>query len=197
MSGCGKTYWAKQLIPLGFTHICCDDLIEKKLPPELARFGRGGIQNVAKWLGRPYEPRFLKNQARYLSVEKEIMGGILTLLKEGADNLIIDTTGSVIYAGGGVCEELKKYTTIVYLKIPPTMEKRMTERYFKEPKPVLWDGAYKKMPAESDRAFLERCYPKLLRERAKLYERYAEVIFDCEKLRDGAFTAQDFLNKLL
>ncbi|MDA2921939.1 hypothetical protein MYX07_01595 [Patescibacteria group bacterium AH-259-L07] len=73
MSGSGKTYWSQKLTDHGFSRICCDDLIEEKLAPELVKLGYSGIADVAAWLGQPYEPKFKENEAQYLKFEKQIL----------------------------------------------------------------------------------------------------------------------------
>lgn len=53
--------------------------------------GYRGIRDVAKWMGQPYEPQFLENQAAYLQCEKEVMAEIITMLETGvAGNMVID-----------------------------------------------------------------------------------------------------------
>jgi len=175
MSGSGKTYWSKRLAERGFRHICCDDLIEEKLAPELARFGYSGIGDVAKWLGEPYEPQFERNQAKYLAFEKEVMQDILRWLENSADNLVIDTTGSVIYTGEEICSALKKYSTAIYIKVPKSIEKKMIEQYFKDPKPVLWGDMFRQISNKSD---IKKYYSKLLERRAELYKKYADIVLE-------------------
>src|SRR3954471_24776883 len=82
MSNVGKSYWSKRLIGAGFTHICCDDLIERELGNELFELGyAGGIADMAKWLGQPYDRQFPLNQQRYLQLETDTMNTIIAELQ--------------------------------------------------------------------------------------------------------------------
>src|ERR1039457_799049 len=102
MSGSGKSYWSKQLEKKGFKRFGCDDMIEKKLHIDLNRLGLNGIHDVAKWMGYPYEKKYKTANKKYLDLEKQIMREILYFLKNEAktdENIVIDTTGSVIYSG--------------------------------------------------------------------------------------------------
>ncbi|MDA2922208.1 hypothetical protein MYX07_02995, partial [Patescibacteria group bacterium AH-259-L07] len=151
MSGSGKTYWSQKLAGQGFLHICCDDLIEEKLASELKKQGYSGISGVAQWLGQPYEPQFKRNQNIYLAREKQVMQEILSRLeKERIDNIVVDTTGSVIYTGDDIYKKLKKYTVIVYLKIPEPLHKKMFEQYMEDPKPIIWGDIFYKRKNETN-----------------------------------------------
>ena len=158
MSGSGKTYWSKKLAQNGFTRICVDDLIENKLFSNLLKMGYQGIAGVAKWMGQPYEPKFKENQSYYLKAEKQIMQKILSQIKSNsfgyrvAKNIVIDTTGSVIYLGSGIGLALKKYTTVVYLKIAKSEQDEMFKQYLKDPKPVIWGASCRKSKGERNEA---------------------------------------------
>lgn len=60
MSGSEKTHWSKHLSDHGFLHLCCDDIVEEQLEPELVKYGYRGIQDVSQWLGQPYDIRYKK-----------------------------------------------------------------------------------------------------------------------------------------
>ena len=70
MSGSGKSYWSKKLQAKGFKRFCCDDLIEKKLENELKKLGYSGIQDVAKWMGQPFDTQYLRSSKEYLNAIK-------------------------------------------------------------------------------------------------------------------------------
>lgn len=202
MSGSGKTYWSKKLAQNGFTRICVDDLIEKKIFPELKSVGPTGIKKMAKWMGQPYEPKFKENQSYYLKAEKQIMQKILSQIKSNsfgyrvAKNIVIDTTGSVIYLGSVIGLALKKYTTVVYLKISKSEQVEMFKQYLKDPKPVIWGDSFRKSKGESNQAALKKCYPKLLRRRVELYEKYADLTLDVQILNKHDFSINDFLKAI-
>lgn len=176
MSGTGKTYWSQKLADHGFYNICCDEKIEEKLAPELKKLGCDGINDVAQWLGQPYDKQFKRNQSMYLKHEKQVIHEILSKVKqEDIGNVVIDTTGSMIYMGRYIMEQLKKYTTVVYLKIPQFLYSEMFRVYINDPKPVIWGNVFNKQKNETNKQALKRCYPRLVRQRAERYDKYAHI----------------------
>lgn len=197
MSNSGKTYWAKKLEEKGFLRFSCDDFIGKKLQKELTAKGYSGIHDVARWMGQPYESQYKQTAAKYLSFEIETMNTILHMLKSKwtkEENIVIDTTGSVIYTSKRIMMELKKSTTIVYLHTPHCVKKEMYLSYLKNPKPVIWGESFKKRNGESDEQALIRCYPQLLSYRLKQYKKYAHIVLDYFLARESSFTMIDLLN---
>lgn len=194
MSGSGKSRWSKKLAEKGFRRICCDDLIEKDLTSELKKHGAKGIQDVARWMGHPYEERFERNQAMYLNSEIRNMRKIVDQLKRGiGEDIIIDTTGSVIYTGDLVIKELKKVSLIIYLETPMSALPEMLRIFMEKPKPVIWKNMFRKNKNETDEEALKRCYPKLLRQRIELYKKYADAILSYKARRSPGFTADSFI----
>lgn len=195
MSGAGKTFWSKKLELKGFKRFCCDDLIEEKLNKELKLLGYCGIADVSKWMGQPYESRHNKNSERYLHFEKEVMEYILTYLEKSKvdENIVIDTTGSVIYTGNEIPRKLKALSHIVYLHTPSLIQKQMCKEYIINPKPVIWGNAFSKKRDENDLAALQRCYPNFLEFRVKKYKETAEIILDYYLLRHKIFTEEVML----
>lgn len=195
MSGSGKSYWSKKLEEKGFKRICCDDLIEKRLDSELKKLGYSGISDVSKWMGQPYDKRYKKNSQKYLRFEIEVMEEICNYLKraDNNENIVVDTTGSVIYIDNNILNSLKQYSKIVNLHTPSLIQKKMYEEYMKNPKPVIWADAFSKMKKESNIKALMRCYPNLLNLRIKKYKDIAEIIFDYYILRDNIFDESKFI----
>jgi shikimate kinase len=176
MSNIGKTYWAKQLARIGFKHIICDDLIEAKLGPELKELGYKGIEDVSKWMGQPYDARFELNQEKYLRHEIEVMQEILRdLSNERKNNIIIDTTGSVIHTSDIICLTLKEQTLVLYIEADEQIKKQMFAQYLLKPKPVVWGEIYQPYEGETGGETLKRCYPDLLKYRSSRYAHYADV----------------------
>lgn len=198
MSGSGKSYWSKKLETQGFFRVCIDDEIEKKLAPVLAKNGYRGIRDVAKWLGEPYEPQFKRNQKEYLRYEQEVMEEVIaqTLNPRGfkifSSNIVIDTTGSVIYTGKKVCGMLRKQSTVVYLDTPREVQDAMLKLYLDDPKPVLWGNQFNRRAGENAKDALARFYPKLLAWRSRQYKKYADVTLDYYKLRSPDFCVENF-----
>ena len=160
----------------GFTRYSCDDLIEKELAPELKRLGYRGTRDVSRWMGQPYDRRYKENSQRYLELEAKSLAYILNEIKKAHHgNVVVDTTGSVVYLPQRLRNALRKQTTVIYLKTPETIVEQMIERYVTDPKPVIWGNIYKRLPGEKRNATLKRCYPKLLNYRKKLYEKMSGV----------------------
>ena len=196
MAGSGKSHWSLRLSRQGFTRFCCDDMIAEKLAPELKRPDRGTMK-VNEWMGFPYEPYYEEHESRYLAYEIEVMSEILGYLEHPRDthkqNIVIDTTGSVIYTGHKILTELKRLSTVVHLETPPEVQGQLLKEYISKPHPMLWQNTYNKKPNESKKKALIRCYPRLFSSRQQLYERYAEVTLDYFALRNRGFGINDFL----
>lgn len=195
MSNCGKTYWSKKLEEIGFTRFSCDDLIESKLEKELKNLGYSGIADVAKWMGQPFESQYRETSKKYLAFEKESLSGIIQILSKKSvyENIVVDSTGSVIYAGDKIMEHLRSLSIIVYLDTPEEVIRDLGRIFFKNPKPVIWGDKYIKREKESDAEALKRCYPSLLNYRCKEYRKYAYIELNYFLLRKPNFTVDDFL----
>lgn len=177
MSNIGKTHWSKKLSNVGFMHINCDDLIEAKLAPVLKELGYSGIKDVSRWMGQPYNDRYSANQRKYLSLEKETMENIVAQIKnKEMRNMVIDTTGSVVYIGRNICVKLKQFSLIIYIEATENMKEKMLNQYIKEPKPVIFGDVFAPKENETVIQTLKRCYQKLLNLRSVLYAEYADVI---------------------
>jgi len=177
MSNIGKTYWSKKLQDIGFRPINCDDLIETKLVPILKEFGYSGINDVSRWMGQPYDDRFIANQQKYLSLEKEAMKNIFIQIEnEKKENIVVDTTGSVIHTGKDICANLTRCSLVVYIKATKNIKEEMFQQYIKEPKPVVFGDVFNLKKNEKASDALERSYRKLLDIRSALYTEYADVI---------------------
>lgn len=183
MSNIGKTYWSKKLQEVGFRHFNCDGLIEEKLAPVLGELGYSGIEDVSRWMGQPYDERFVVNQNKYLSFERQVMGEIFAQVKNGnLNNTVIDTTGSVIHTGKNFSEILKEYSMVICIEASKNMKEKMFEQYLKEPKPVVFGDVYSQEEDETNIQALSRCYRKLLDLRSALYTECADVIIPREAI---------------
>jgi shikimate kinase len=199
MAGSGKSYWSRKLSAQGFTRFCCDDMIAEKLAPELKR-PDGRTIKVSEWMGFPYEPYYEERESLYQAYEIEVMSEILDYLEHPQNiheqNMVIDTTGSVIYTGHKTLVGLQRLTTVVHLETPPEVQGQLLKAYVLKPHPMLWRDTFTKKPHESNRRALVRCYPKLFSSRQRLYERYADVTLDYFSLRNKGFEVSDFLRAL-
>ncbi|MBC8258352.1 MAG: hypothetical protein H8E38_05000 [SAR324 cluster bacterium] len=198
MSGSGKSHWSAKLRKQGFYSFSCDDLIEKKLKEDL-ELQNGKKISMAEWMGLPYEPQYADAEQRYLKYEVEMLEYIcnnLSAEKYNNQNVVVDTTGSLIYTGDELISCLKKKTTLVYLKAASGAIDAMYKSFLQNPRPVLWHGHYDKKSGESDKEALLRCYPQLLKCRQREYERFADVVIDIETLRKSGFGVKEFIEKI-
>jgi len=197
MSGAGKTFWAKKLTALGYGAVCCDDRIEQKLSWRLAGGGYAGINGVAAWMGWPDSANYTERESEYLAEEIHTLDEILTELeKQPEKSLVLDTTGSVIYTGNNLLMRLRRQMTIVHLAASADEQQLLIERYLKDPKPVLWRGAFQPRAGEKPRETVARCYPALIAARRQSYEALAHCTLQVAALRDESLNVTAFLKMI-
>jgi len=197
MSGAGKTYWTKKLAAEGWTAICCDDRIEEKLASRLAAGGHSGINGVAAWMGWPDSAKYAERETQYLEEEIHTLGEALTSLERQPDKpVVLDTTGSVIYAGNNLLLRLRRRMTVVYLAASAEEQQLLINRYLSDPKPVLWRGAFRPKKGESPRETVARCYPTLIAARRQSYEALAHCTLQVAELHEPDFDVAAFLSKI-
>lgn len=185
MSGSGKTFWTKRLAEAGRPSISCDDRIEQRLASRLAAGGFAGINGVAAWMGWPDSPTYAGREADYLAEEIHTLDEVLTGLEGNRrQELILDTTGSVIYAGNNLLMRLRRQMTVVYLAASAAEQQLLIERYLTDPKPVLWRGAFRPRPGEAPRETVARCYPALIAARRQSYQALAHCTLPVSELHD-------------
>jgi shikimate kinase len=197
MSGTGKTFWSNRLAQTGRPAFCCDQRIEQRLRDRLQAGGYAGIGGVASWMGWPDSPTYAQREAEYLAEEIGTLNEVLTELERNpARELILDTTGSVIYTGNNLLLRLRRQMTIVYLAASDSEEQLLIERYLTDPKPVLWRGAFQPKKSEAPRETVARCYPTLIAARRQSYEALAHRTFPVAELRAATIDAAAFLAKI-
>ena len=204
MSGSGKTFWAKRLAASGHPSISCDDRIEERLREHLAADGYTGINGVAAWMGWPDSLTYAQREADYLAAEIAALDELLTELeRDPRRELILDTTGSVIYSGNNVLMRLRRQMTVVYLAASAEDQQLVIERFLNDPKPVLWRGAFQPKDGETPQQTVARCYPTLVAARRQSYQALAHCtlpVADSHNLSgsssDDALEAQAFLDKI-
>jgi hypothetical protein len=205
MSGAGKSYWTERLAAEKIPAISCDDQIETRLAPRLQQGGFRGINGVAAWMGWPDSPRYAEREAQYLSEEIASLDEVLTSLqKDQHRELVLDTTGSVIYAGNNLLFRLRKLTTVVYLAASDEEQRLLIQRYLQNPKPILWRGAFQPRSGETPQDTVARCYPALLAARRQGYEALAHCTIAVAELHElsekaesrGQTAGAAFLEKL-
>lgn len=188
----GKTYWSRKLEGCGYKLHCCDELIEQKLKYL-------GVANLAKWMGQPYEPEYPQRSAVYLNAEGIVMRNILFEVRNSLhpnNNVVIDTTGSVIYLNPILLREMTRLIKVVYIKVSDPDREVMFNLFLKNPKPIIWGKLYRRNERESHIVTLRRCYNELLDFRAKKYEKIADTILDSQALRESSYSVNDLLSSI-
>ena len=196
MSGSGKSKWSIAISRLGFKRFCCDDLITEKLTADLTKTD-GTLMGLGEWLGFPYAPRYKEREAKYLACEIEVLSEIVEYINHDhheKKNIVVDTTGSAVYAGEEILNKLRRCTTMVHLSTPPEIQELMLKSYLTHKRPVLWKNFFKRMPNEKNEEALARCYPKLLLHREHLYKQYKDMTIDYHTRNRHGFGGEDFLN---
>jgi hypothetical protein len=197
MSGTGKTFWSKRLAETGRPAFCCDDRIEQRLRARLESGGHAGIHGVASWMGWPDSPTYAQREAEYLAAEIATLDEVLTdLARNPSREVILDTTGSVIYTGNHLLLRLRRQMTVVYLAASAAEQQLLIERYLTDPKPVLWRGAFQPKKGETPRETVARCYPTLIAARRQSYEALAHCSVPVAELRDATLDAAAFLERV-
>ena len=196
MSGAGKTFWAKKLAEKEAPAVFCDDRIEQRLAPRLEPGGFSGINGVAAWMGWPNSVSYAEREAEYLAEESHTLEEVLRALEdEPAASLVLDTTGSVIYAGNHLLMRLRRQMTIVYLATTANEQQLLIERYLSDPKPVLWRGAFQPRSGETPLETVARCYPTLIEARRRSYEALAHCTLGVGELR-ATLDAEQFMERV-
>ncbi|GAB0491294.1 hypothetical protein MMPV_002546 [Pyropia vietnamensis] len=204
-----------------FSRFCVDDKIEVELEQELSLAGLTGIEGLATWMGTPADDHFWAAQARYLELEEGITANAIRSLAAGGGgggrglsvrsaagsagaeaekptNVVLDTTGSVVYLSAATRQALMTTYFVVHLVASDGMLAEMTEGYFATPKPVVWgprEGGVWDGIREGDAdgvAALRRCYPALLAQRRQRYGTLAHVAVPAEVARDPAVDGDAF-----
>ncbi len=166
MSNIGKSYSAIRLATkYDFTLIEVDKLIWENL-------GHDNMNAFAKWQGHPYTEGYAAREKQSIALET---AATQKALKTKKCNPIIDTTGSVIYTDVDVLKALTQDYYVVYIEAMPEHLERLKAQYFKQPKPLIWAGYYKKIEGLSETESILKCYPKLLESRAKAYAGLADI----------------------
>lgn len=188
MSNVGKSYWAKKLeTEQGFTRVCCDDLIAEELMRCLPEVDVRDMDAFAAWLGNPQEFGYEERERAYLDCEGQaLLRAIdkIPLERKGmVRNLVIDTTGSVIYLSESVLKKLAQISTVVYLETTSQQITEMIEKFHAHPKPLIWGQ--------------HQSYPDLLAWREKKYQALAQVTIPYDVSHGADFTSDKLLYEVL
>ncbi len=204
LSGVGKSHWSRKLEDeCGFKAICCDDLLDAKLLPELRKSGYSSSGNLSKWLGQPYQEVYKEKQSSFLNYEAAVMKDVLwddevfraTSGCDSSGDVVIATSGSVIYAGQEVMRRLQMVSTVVYLETGESFWSDNYQQFLNSQSEVaiIWGDSFNKLPQEADMEAMERCYPKLCSWREERYRKYADITIPHEVIRSNGFSTKDLL----
>jgi shikimate kinase len=197
MSNVGKSFWSEKLAAdYNFDRFCCDDFVEVQLDQELRDQNfAGGIEDVALWMGQPYDPQFPNTQELYLRHEAASVRAIMGRVATGR-NSVIDTTGSVVYLDASLRQWLNDQTTVVHIEATQAKRADLFRKYLDRPKPVIWGESYRPRTSELASEALARCYPDLLDFRASRYAAMAHVTLPLE-LSESLHEPSEFLKYII
>jgi hypothetical protein len=164
-------------------------------------------------MGWPNSVTYGQREAEYLAEEIGVMDEFLTGLEKersglekdsSATPIVLDTTGSVIYAQNNILMRLRRQMTVVHLVNTEDEQRILVERYLNDPKPVLWRGTFHVKDQETPRETVARCYPLLIAARRKSYETLAHCAVQVSQLRakhasdseNNAADVERFLQKI-
>ena len=177
MSGVGKTYWSRRLAGAGFRRLDCDALLATRMRAA-GRTTLWNLEDLGAWLGMPYEAGYPEREAQYIRYEVEILEGILAERAHTAgpaDNLVVDMSGSAIYAGAALFARLRRFLTIVYLEITPAVHEQMLQTYLARPLSLIWRGV-EHPPGQTFRPeTIGADYRRLIAFRESLYAAFCDV----------------------
>jgi len=174
-------------------------MISAELASDLRR-PDGTYMGMGLWMGLPYEPQYKRREAKYLAAEVLVVKQVLELIENsenyGDKNIVVDTTGSVIYTGDEVLHRLCRCTRVVHFSTPPQVQEQMLKAYIARKRPVLWRGMFDKKSHETNQEALVRCYSKLLFTRERLYEQIADVRLDYYMRNEKGFGVEELLKEV-
>jgi shikimate kinase len=196
MSGIGKSYWSTRLQEAGFLRFDCDEIIAQKLSQDMG-LALKTVGDVGQWMGLPTESHYKVRADQYLSLEATVLQEIITALDEDKAlekaNVVIDTTGSAIYAPPAIWAKFRQQVKTVYLAATPEVRSVMLQAYLKNPPPVIWNDSFQPENGESLDETFRRCYAALLQDRERLYEKYSDRRIEYQGHRNWALTTAEFL----
>ena len=195
MSGTGKSYWSKKLESQGFKRFGCDDLITIHLAEQLGYIEPEEF-DMHQWVGYPDEETHISRAQQYLIAEEEVLNEIIDYLKKAGEheNIVIDSTGSVIYMPEEILSTLCQLTRIVYLDITSQDFDRMLHYYLENPVAIIWNNYFLPKPTESRSQTFALCYPQLIKSREQKYKELAHLTIPPDLHRALDTTVEKFLS---
>lgn len=166
MSNIGKSYCSELLRDnFNFGYYEVDGAIQKVI-------GASGMTDASSWMGYPYEEKYAANEKSYLELEVEKTSLDLDSV---SGNLVMDTTGSVIYLPETTHQWLRDNFLIVSFDVAHSMIEDMLGEFFRSPKTVVWGAVFNQQEGELGIDALRRCYPNLLEDRIARYRALSDM----------------------
>ena len=165
MSNIGKSHWTRDIVKRhDFKSYEVDEAIQKRLDVE-------NIEQSAARMGQPYDKDYQNRAQEYLALEQE-----MTLDAENVPgNIILDTTGSVIYLPILTTNIIKNSYLTVYISANQKQIGTLIQRFTTTQKPLIWGEAYEQKSGLSRHESMMACYPFLLESRATLYKSMTDI----------------------
>ncbi|MBE0687832.1 MAG: hypothetical protein IH585_17700 [Anaerolineaceae bacterium] len=152
--------------------------------------------DLHQWVGYPDEEIHMVRAQQYLDAEKEVLNEIIDyLIKAGEyENIVIDSTGSIIYMQDQILDKLSKLTSIIFLDVIPQDFDRMLQYYLENPIAIIWNGYFQPIPKESRSQTFARCYPQLIQSREQKYKELAHLTIPPALHRASDASVEKFLS---
>ena len=187
MSNIGKSYTGSRLSQaFNFDLIQIDKLIWESL-------GQSSMVDFAAWQGQPYSEGYAEREAKSVALESDATSKALSA---PIKNAILDTTGSVIYTRKDVQKQLITDWYIVHISASEDDIKKLKENYFKLPKPLIWNGHYKRNAEQTENEAILSSYPTLLASRALAYADLADVTLSSDVVLNPENTVEQIFDAL-
>jgi shikimate kinase len=187
MSNIGKSYTAMRLATkYDFSLIEVDKIIWENL-------GHDSMDAFAQWQGHPYTDGYAEREKHSIALETDATRKALKTTKR---NPMIDTTGSVIYTDDDVLKLLRQNYYVIYIEAMEDHLERLKVQYFKQPKPLIWAGHYKKLEGKTETESILEAYPELLTSRGKAYAQQADIALPSKMILNPDVSIEDIFEAL-
>ncbi len=187
MSNIGKSYTGIRLAKAyGFELIEVDKIIRDIL-------GHGSMEDFAAWQGQPYSDGYRDREIESIALETRATS---EAVKYEGGNVVLDTTGSVIYTNKDILDLLINGWFIIHISASDAAVERLKDQYFKHPKPLVWNGHYQRKSNQTPDEAILTSYPILLASRAKAYTELADTTISSDVILDTKLTIEDIFERL-
>ncbi len=171
MSGVGKSFWSERMASAySYPRSDVDTLISTHplLSSVLINKAGEGVRQLGNFLGLPYEDNFEERERLYLEAERIVM----TDLPHAGH--VLDLSGSAIYHPDQM-QIIHEHSLVIYLNITASTRKRLLDQNLLNPKPICWNGGFKKSADQTNGEAIETCFERLIDNRTTMYELFADV----------------------